>query len=158
MGGPPMSGSEVPLVSGRIPCDAEGTSGYTPPHSLMEMLGCLILSSNRHTRQGARSRMASIIAHRVLSDLMTIAQSNASVLDRQARMARRIEVFRADITRSRQRPIAIGAIIEKVSTGLEVAVSSRTLRAEQQSVLMGALQTLRGHQSCLTAEAKTPAL
>ena len=99
--------------------------------------------------------MASIIAHRVLSDLMTIAQSNASAFDRQARIARRIELFRADTARSRHRPAAIGAIVEKVSTGLEVAVSSQTLRAEQQSVLMGALQTLRGDQSCLTAKEKT---
>jgi hypothetical protein len=101
--------------------------------------------------------MASIIAHRVLSDLMTIAQSNASAFDRQARMARRIELFRADIARSRHRPAAIGSIIEKVSTGLEVAVSSRTLQAHQQSVLMGALQTLRGDQSCLTAKEIAPA-
>jgi hypothetical protein len=51
----------------------------------------------------------------------------------------------------------IGAILEKVSAGLDVAVSSRALRAEQQSVLMGVLQTLRGDQSCLTAKEKPPA-
>jgi hypothetical protein len=39
--------------------------------------------------------MASIIAHRVLSDLVTIAQSNASVFDRQARIVRRIDQFGA---------------------------------------------------------------
>ena len=92
--------------------------------------------------------MASIIAHRVLSDLVTIAQSNASDFDRQTRIARRVEQFKSDIARSRHDAEVIRAIVEKVSSGLEVAASSRALRVEQQSVLVVALQTLRRDRSC----------
>jgi hypothetical protein len=87
--------------------------------------------------------MASIIAHRVLSDLLTIAQSNASDFDRQRRIARRVAQFRSDIARSRHDAEVIHAIVEKGRSGLEVAASSRALRVEQQAALVMALQTLR---------------
>ena len=96
--------------------------------------------------------MASIIPHRVLSDLVTIAQSNASVFDRHARIVRRIDQFRAAIARSRHQTVAINAIIRKLELGLEAAAGSRALGAEQRSALILALQILRSDQGCLAAE------
>ena len=86
--------------------------------------------------------MPSIIPHRVFSDLVTIAQSSATPLDREARMSQRIEQLGIDIAKSRHQDAAVGSILAKLRAGLEVAANSPALRPDQRSVLDGALRTL----------------
>ena len=86
--------------------------------------------------------MPSIIAHRVFSDLVTIAQSRAIPLDRQARMSQCLEQFRIDLAKSRHQDAAVGSILAKLRAGLEVAANSPALRPDQRSVLDDALRTL----------------
>jgi len=86
--------------------------------------------------------MASIIPHRVFSDLVTIAQLRATPLDRQARISQRIEQFRIDIGKSRHQGTAVGDIMAKLQAGLAVAATSPALRPDQRSMLDDALRTL----------------
>ena len=87
--------------------------------------------------------MPSIIAHRVFSGLVTIAQSRAMPLDRQARISQRLEQFRIDLAKSRHQDAAIGNVLAKLRAGLEIAANSPALLPDQRSVLEEAMQTLR---------------
>lgn len=86
--------------------------------------------------------MASIIPHRVFSDLVTIAKSGASPLDREARIAQRIQQFQIDIAKSRHQDAGIGDILSKIRAGLEAQASSPSLGLDQRSALDHALRTI----------------
>jgi hypothetical protein len=86
--------------------------------------------------------MASIIAHRVFSELVTIAQSNAGALDRHARISQRMEQFKHDIVRSQHPHAAKGNIITKLRGDLEIAANSPALSPERRCLLAEALDTL----------------
>jgi hypothetical protein len=87
--------------------------------------------------------MSSILAHRVFSDLVSIAQSGASLGDRGARAARRIDQFNADIKKSRFHGAVKGRFIERLRAELETAVlHSPTLGEEPRTVLHEALNAL----------------
>ena len=87
--------------------------------------------------------MSSILARRVFSDLVSIAQSRASLGDRGARAARRIYQFIADIKTSRFHRAVKGRFIEKLRAELETAVvHSPALGEEPRTVLHEALNTL----------------
>jgi hypothetical protein len=87
--------------------------------------------------------MSSILAHRVFSDLVSIAQSRASLGDRGARAARRVYQFIADIKKTRFHRAVKGRFIERLRAELETAVvHSPALGEESRTVLHEALNTL----------------
>lgn len=86
--------------------------------------------------------MATIIAHRVFSELVTIAQSNVGALERRTRMSQRMDQFKRDIARSEHQDATKGSILTNLRAVLELAANSPALSPDRRSVLAEALDTL----------------
>jgi len=98
-----------------------------------------------------------IVAHRAFSDLVSIAQSSASLGDRRARAARRAQQFIADIRKSRYQEAVKGRFIEKLKAELETAVvHSPALEEEPRTVLREALNALRVGRRQIVLQGKNP--
>ena len=88
--------------------------------------------------------MASIIAQRVFLEIKTIARSDASLQERRAKAARRIDQFKAEFAAALVWPIDTVKQIESLRKALQRAATQHNLTAEENSVYAEALEVLMG--------------
>ena len=88
--------------------------------------------------------MASIIAQQVLSEIRTIARSDASLPERRAEVTKRIDQFKTDLAATRAQPRQVEKQKESLRRTLQRAATHHDLTADENSVYAEALDVLMG--------------